>query len=219
MKLSKGTLEVLKNFSAINSNLFVNQESTLLTMSPNKSIMAQAKVPEKFPQEFGIFNLSEFLGVVSLFKDPEIEFDEKCLYVAEGKNRVRYVFASPELLTYPKSAVKMPDCEIEFLLNEEDLAQILKASGVISAPDVEFRGEDGKVTAVIQDASNEYSNQLTVDLDATTTTDFNVFIKVENLKVVPESYNVSISSKNILQFKNDSGQTYWVAAEANSEVR
>lgn len=220
MKLSKQTIEVLKNLATINSNLYVKEGSTLLTVSPNKSVMSQAVVSETFDQEFGIFNLSEFLGVYALFKDPELEFSEKFLTVKEGKNKVRYAFADSTLLTFPQKAVKMPECEVEFTLGEEDLAQIVKASGVISAPDIEFRGDGSTIKVVLQDVSNEYSNQLTVDLDAETDQEFSVFVKIDNLKVLPASYNVSISSKKIIELKNTANdQTYWVAAEANSEFK
>lgn len=217
MKLSKATTDVLKNFSSINSNLLVKEGSTLLTMSPNKSVMAQATVTETFEQEFGIFNLSEFLGVLSLFKDPDLEFAEKYVTFKEGRNKIRYAFADASLLTYPPKAIKMPTGEVSFTLREEDLAQILKASGVISAPDIEFRGNGKKIVAVLQDVSNEYSNQLEIDLEAETENSFNVFVKVDNLKVVPGSYTIQISSKKILEFKhNTTEQVYWVAAEANS---
>ena len=77
MKLSKETIEVLKNFASINSNILVNPGDTLTTVSPVKNVLAEAKVPESFPIQFGLWDLNKFLGVVSLFQDPEFVFDEK----------------------------------------------------------------------------------------------------------------------------------------------
>ena len=217
MKLSKGTIDILKNFSSINSNLCVKTGNTLLTMSPNKSVVAQAVVVEEFEQDFGIFNLSEFLGVFNLFKDPELEFAEKFLTFKESRNRIRYAFAESELLTYPPKGVTMPDTKVSFTLRADDLSKILKTSGVIGAPDIEFRGSEGHIVAVLQDVSNEYCNQLEIDLETETDQEFHVFLKVENIKMLPGEYTVNISSKRIIEFINEErAQKYWVAAEQNS---
>ena len=76
-KISNETLEVLKNFSSINSNILVKEGNTLTTISPVKNVMAEAEISETFDQEFGIWDLNKFLGTVSLFEDPEFFFNEK----------------------------------------------------------------------------------------------------------------------------------------------
>ena len=68
MKMSKDTLSVLKNFSQINSNLLVKPGNRITTVSPAKNIVCEANVSEHFNVQFGIFDLSKFLGTVSLLK-------------------------------------------------------------------------------------------------------------------------------------------------------
>ena len=54
LTLSKPTIQILKNFSAINSNLLIRPGNKLVTMSSYKNIVAEAMVEETFEQEFGI---------------------------------------------------------------------------------------------------------------------------------------------------------------------
>jgi hypothetical protein len=217
MKISKQTLDILKNFSAINSNLFVREGNTLSTISPNRAIYSAATVDETFEQDFGIFNLSEFLGVHSLFNSPELEFSGKYVTFREGRNKIRYAFAEESLLTVPKKTFQMPECTIQFNLDDTDLTQIQKTIGVISATDLVFVGEKGKILALVQDSSNEYSNQLEIDMGADTDETFRVFLKTENLKLTPGKYEVKVSNRSIVEFFNkDTNQYFWLAAEPKS---
>ena len=59
MKISKETLDVLKNFSAINPNLVINEGNKLSTIAEAKNIMASTTVSETFPKEIGIYDLNE----------------------------------------------------------------------------------------------------------------------------------------------------------------
>ena len=74
VKISDTTKSVLKNFADINQNLLVQPGQELKTISTMKNILAKAKIEEEFTSEFGIYDLSEFLGVLSLFKRPTFSF-------------------------------------------------------------------------------------------------------------------------------------------------
>jgi len=74
MKISKETLEVLKNFSAINPNLVISEGNKLSTIAEAKNIMASTEVSETFPKEVGIYDLNEFLSAHSLIEDADLEF-------------------------------------------------------------------------------------------------------------------------------------------------
>ena len=85
MKLSEETLAVLKNFSAINNGIYFEQGNTIKTVSPGKTILADAKVQENFPLDFGIYDLNKFLGAHSLFDNPDIEFESNYLLMKQTK--------------------------------------------------------------------------------------------------------------------------------------
>ena len=77
MKLSSQTINVLKNYASINQGIVFKKGNVVSTMSAQKNILSEATIPDEFPQGFGVYDLNNFLSVISLNKDPEIEFDEK----------------------------------------------------------------------------------------------------------------------------------------------
>ena len=72
--LSKTTLDVLKNFSTINSSIVFRQGSTVRTISNAENILAKFTGEEIFPTDFAIYDLSQFLSGISLFDNQSIEF-------------------------------------------------------------------------------------------------------------------------------------------------
>ena len=98
MKLSETTVEILKNFATINSNMLFEEGNEVATISNNETIMAKAVLPDEFPQEFGIYDLNRFLGFISRFNDPKYEFEDGCVQVINGHKKGRYAFAPAELL-------------------------------------------------------------------------------------------------------------------------
>ena len=84
MKLSEQTVSILKNFSTINQNLVIKEGSEISTMSAMKNIVSKAKVEETFPVEFAIYDLNEFLSAMSLFTNPDLDFDENFVLITEA---------------------------------------------------------------------------------------------------------------------------------------
>ena len=76
MKLSEKTISILKNYSTINQNLMITSGNTLSTMSAMKNIVAKAGVDETFDKDVAIYDLNEFLACMSLFIDPELDFQD-----------------------------------------------------------------------------------------------------------------------------------------------
>jgi hypothetical protein len=216
MKLSKNTLDVLRNFSSINQNILIKAGKTLSTRTVAKNIFVTADVDDEFPQEFGIYNAPELLGVISLFTDPELTFNENSLTISQGKNKVQYVFASPEVLDYPDKAIKMPKADASFELAEEDLKSLLKAGSVLSATDLLIQGDGSTITCTVLDPKNPSSNTFAVEV-GTTDQVFSSYIKLENLKMPPSIYMVSLSSKKIAQFSSKTiSYEFFAACEKNS---
>ena len=214
MKLSKETLGLLKNFSGINSNLVLRDTGKLTTISAQKNIMASANVAEAFPAEFGIYDLNEFLGAMSLVTDPELAFSEKFVSIKEGGNSIKYYAADKSVLAYPQKEIAFPTSDVDFTLTSATLAMISRTASVLRAPDLSIIGSDGKITLTVGDRKNATANTYDIEVGSADTS-FDVAMKVENLKMIPADYAVSISSKKISRFKN--GDTvYYVAIEADS---
>ena len=217
IKISSETLGILKNFSAINSNLHVKVGNRLNTVSPSKTILAEAEVAESFDTEFGIWDMGKFLSVVSLFKDPEFEFSDTYVLIGDaGKASVQYFFSDPNLLTKEDRKIVMPNIAVSFQLTKDDLAAITKAASVLQAPDmcVEACGEG--ICIRVCDKKDPTAHSWTLSVDSTEHSEaFRSWFKVENLKMIPADYTVDIGEKRVARFTGAS-VSYWVAMEADS---
>ena len=195
MKLSKNTLAILKNCSSINSNLMLKAGNTLASISPSKWVYAEYQIEESFPQDFGIYDLHEFISVMSIFDSPELEFDGNVMYISEGKNRVRYGSADAGVLIVPKSSPKFPaNPDVCFELSRDNLAQITRAASILKVPFVSIVGDSNTISIVVQDKNNPNSNQFQIEVGETEFT-FSVNLKVELMKMMSESYEVCLSAE------------------------
>jgi hypothetical protein len=218
MKLSKQTLDILRNFSAINANILIKKGSKLSTLAVAKNIMAEVTVTEKFDKEVGIFNLPEHVGIIQMMGDPEIKLEDKFMTLSEGKSKLRYVYADNAILTYPTKDIKMPSEDITFNIDAAQLMQIQKAAAALGVQDVAVVGDGKSLVIQVTDKKNGDGNQYTIDLNTDTDKVFTVYFKIENFKHIPDDYEVTISTKNISKFVGSTvGATYYVAVEQDSE--
>ena len=217
MKLSENTVNVLKNFSNINQNILVKEGDTLHTMSTMKNIIGRAKITENFDRQFGIYDLNEFLGVLTLVNDAELEFDsESHLTVNGGNVKIKYFFSDPSILTTPPETFNPPECDVHLAISGKTLSSILKASAVMQLPDIVIEGNAGAhITAT--DLKNTTSNNYTEQLNSETTQTFKFHFKADNLKMIPGDYQVKASST--AQVSNWVGPiaSYWIALEQSSD--
>lgn len=215
MKLSKETQALFKNFAGINGNLLLKAGNKLSTISGQKNVMADATVAETFP-DFGIYDLNEFLGAMSLFDDPDLDFQDKYVSISQGNMKIKFFAADASVLTAPQKSITFPDAEINFNLSAANLQMIHKTASVLRAADVSIVGDGSQIVAVVGDKKNATGNSFSEPVGTTDKT-FRVNLKVENLKMLPGDYAVSISSKKISRFKANAGDlVYYVAVEADS---
>ena len=227
LKLSKATMDVLKNFASINSNILVSPGNVLTTVSPMKNLMGKATVEESFDVEFGIWDLNKFLGTVSLFSDPHLTFEEDHVIISNESNtsRVVYHYSEPSLLTTPPRDVNMPEGVLRFEFTESELSEVMKASSVLQLPDLKITGgeESDDVLLVLTDKSDPTSNSYTVSTVGNPVdgiSSYSFYFKVESLKILPGTYTVEISDKSVSQFTNDVEDiTYWIALESDSTTK
>jgi|TARA_R110000744_G_scaffold6671_1_gene23180 hypothetical protein len=216
MKLSNETINVLKNFSTINQNLVIKEGSNITTMSAMKNIVAKAKVEEVFAKEFAIYDLNEFLSALSLFTVPDLDFQNDFVIITEegSSKSLKYWYSDPSVVTSPTKDITMPSTEIKFNFSSDSLAEITRAASVIGAPDMVL--ENGKLR--VTDKKNTTANDFVTELDVPESdVDYKFWFKVENLKLLPGSYSVEVSSKNISKFTNSNVEIeYFIALEPES---
>ena len=213
MKLSDTTVGLLKNFAGINQNILIEEGKNIRTMSTMKNILASSPVTEEFPRDVGIYDLNEFLGVLSMAKDADIQFEDSHMTVSSGKTKIKYMYSDPSILTVPPQTFNAPEEDRMFRIEKEELQSILKASAVMQLPDITL--VDRNLTAT--DLKNTTSNNYTIELEGSfPLREHRLHWKAENLKMVPDSYRVGVSeTANVSHWVNgDTGLDYWIAMEA-----
>ena len=218
MTLCDNTLMVLKNFAGINNSILVKKGSKLRTMSVAKNILAEADINEDFPREFGIYDLNQFLNGLSLHQEPNLDFSEDTyLTIREGKRRVKYFFADPQVIvTPPEKEIDLPTKDVCFQIESITLDKLLKAASVYQLPDLSVVGKDGVIKLVVRDKKNDTSNEFAIVVGETDK-DFVFNFKVENIKIIPGAYDVVISSKLLSKFTNTNmSLVYYIALEPDS---
>ena len=216
MKISKETLAVIKNFAGINSNLLITTGSKLSTINAHKNVLASAVVVEEFPIDFGIYDANEFLGVLSSFSDPDVEFSDKYAIITDGKSSVKYVAADKSVLTLPQKEIKFPATDVEFTLESAQLSSVMKMASILRATDVSIIGADGELSISVGDLKNVASNSFNINI-GNTDKEFSANIRVENMKLMQQDYTVYVSSKKICKFEAvGSDLVVFIALEATS---
>ena len=221
MELSDRTLNVLKNFSGINQNLIIRSGNTIRTISEARNVLGTAIVDEQFPQDFGIYDLNEFIGVLGLVDTPRLKFRDEYVTVGDsvGRSKVKYFFSAEDTLTTSKKDITMPDPDVSFVLTNDTLNKLKRAASTLGHSEVSITGKDGVLSLSVVDSQNLTSNTFSIDVDGEFKPDvnFNFIISIGNLKILPGDYEVQISSKLITQFKNkEVNVTYWIALEKSS---
>ena len=218
MKLSDKTLSLLKNFSGINQSILFKEGDKLRTISVMKNILAEATITETFPKDFGIYDLNQFLNGLNLHQTPELDFEnDKYVMIREGKSRSKYFFADPSVIVIPPDKeIVLPSEDVCFVLNTQQLDKLLKAAAIYQLPDLSAVGEAGVVKLVVRDKKNDTSNDFSIVVGETDSI-FTFNFKVENIKILPGSYEVVISQKLLSQFTStDRDLRYYVAMEPDS---
>jgi hypothetical protein len=220
MKLSNYTTSILKNFSTINQNLVIKEGNTITTMSAMKNIVAKAEVEETFPQQIAIYDLNEFLGALSLFTSPVLDFSDNYVMISEENKpttKMKYFYSDPSVVTSPNKMITMPSNEVKFTMSSEDLSRLKRAAGAIGAPDMVLEKNGSSSSLTVKDKKNDTANNYSLDVDTTSEGEFNFYFKVENMKLLDGNYDVEISSKNISHYTNKSTDIeYWIALEPES---
>ena len=221
MELNENTLNVLKNFSGINPNVLIREGNTVKTISEARNVVATAIVEQEFPQDFGVYDLNEFIGVLSLVDGPRLSFEEECVTIGDstGRSKVKYFFSPEETLTTPTKNINMPDADVKFTLTADTLNKLRRAASTLGHTEVSITGNNGVLSLSVIDGQNSTSNAFSIDIDGEYNRDakFNFVLNISNLKLLAGDYEVEISSKLISKFAHkEVNVSYWIALEKTS---
>ena len=188
------------------------------TISVMKNILAEATVSEDFTKDFGVYDLNQFLNGLSLYQNPELDFkNDGYVVMKEGKSRSKYFFADPNVIVSPPDKdISLPSEDVCFEVSTDQLDKLLKASSIYQSPDLSAIGENGVIKLVVRDKKNDTSNDYSV-IVGETDKEFCFNFKVENIKILPGTYEVVVSQKLLSRFTaKNSDLTYYIAMEPDS---
>tara|TARA_R110002050_G_scaffold108784_2_gene219664 strand:- start:131 stop:796 length:666 start_codon:yes stop_codon:yes gene_type:complete len=217
MYLSTETVSLLKNFATINQSILIKSGKKVRSMSVMKNILVEADIDEEFGRDVAIYDLNQFLNCLSLIPGAEINLDNNSIVITDGTNSIDYRYSDPSVITAPPDKeLKLPSEDVQVVFSEENLETVKKAAAVLQIPDVSLVGDGEKIFLTVRDKKNSGSNSYRIEVGETDTT-FQFNLKVENLKLVPGDYDVTISSKNLAKFESHSRPlVYFIAIEPDS---
>jgi hypothetical protein len=215
MKLSDNTLSVLKNFASINSGVVLNAGKTQKTISPEKSILVEATLEDDIPSEFGIYDLNQFLGNVTTLRNPELTFNKNSVTLDDGDLSFDYHACSANLIiTPPDKELVLKNIDVTFSLPNETLQKLIKVATMNSLPNLSVVGKNGALLLKIHERANDTSNSGTIKIGEYAGQDFTASFKTDNLKLLPNDYNVEIQKGAFAKFENASNTLkYFIALE------
>lgn len=218
MNLSANTIKVLSNFSSINPSILITPGNEIRTYAPTKNFYACCKVTEKFESQAGIGDLLKFLGIVTLLESPDLDFKENQVVISSGKRRVNYTYDHPSTILTREKGFTLPSKEVNFSLADDILTNIIKVSKVLGSPDIKVSGADGKLSISAVDSENPTADSYVIELGDTEKV-FNFFFKKELIsKLLPSTYDVTISAKGMAIFISNDLE-YHIAVERNSSYK
>ena len=218
MQISKETIDILKNFAGVNSNILIRKGKTLATISTAKNIFAKADVAEDFPEEVAIYDLNSLLALLTLMENQDVEFGDKSLTISKDNGKFEYFYSSPSVIVAaPDKSIEV-DNHYQFKLTAEDVNMVMKAAGITGAPTITIASDGTTVTLTIGDKKNDTANTYKKVI-GTSEHIFDCHMAVENFKVIPNSYTVTISKKKAFHFKHETkALEYFIAMEPDSKV-
>lgn len=215
MKIDNATLQVLKSFSTINKNIMFKPGNKIRTISDTKSVLATATVGQEFDKSFAIYDLSRFLGTLSLFNEPELDVKDSYVEISEGNNKFNYALTDPSLIIVaPDKEISLPDPEVTCVISEEVLARVMKALAVSQLPEIAIIGKDGQIFIQAVDTRGTTNDSFSVAVGQTNAK-FRMVFRSSCMKLIPGNYEVSISSRGLSHWKGANVE-YWIAVESNS---
>lgn len=223
MKLSNDTIAVLKNFATINQGILIKPGKTIKTISNHKNILAEATIQEEFPTEIGIYDLNNFLTLVALYEDNlNLEFKGNDIVFCgkSGRSNISFRGCPANAVTAPQGNLEIPKPEIVFELKKEDFEWILKTAAALSSPQIGVHSDGKKISLVSFDPADDSAHVNSLEIADGNGDVYKMNFKTENMKMISDSYDVSITSKGFASFKSKSKPIqYWVTTEKGGEYK
>ena len=215
MKFNNRTVQILRNFSTINEGLIFKTGNVIQTATVTKTIKARAKLNADVQKQFAVAELPKFLSALSLFEEPELDVTDTNVIIGSGTEKLKYTLAEPSLIRSPsEKEIELPSHDVQFELKNDILNRVMKALGIIGAPEIAITGDGEKVYLEVINTANPSSSTYKVEVGITDKR-FQLIFLADNLKILPGDYTVDICKRGIAHFKSEDLE-YWMPFEHTS---
>lgn len=219
MKFSDETLAVLKNFAGINPSIMLKPGKVVRTISPQKTVMAEAAIEEEFENDAGIYDLNKFLASVSALDNPEIVFGDDRFYMKQGRGQMFYTYAAESMILTPTSnKVELPSKDVVINLPWDSLQKVVRCAGILHLDEIAFMSDGSTLKLCAINGKNPTDDKYELVIGEGEDVKlpekpFKKSIKLDNLRLIPNDYTVTISINALAHFKSEKVQ-YWIALES-----
>lgn len=112
----------------------------------------------------------------------------------------------------------MPKTAIEFVLTQKKFAELQKASSVLQVSDISVSNDGSLISMSALDKADVSSNTYSIGVgEYGGSNSFEMFFKIDNLKLLAGDYDVEICEKVVSKFSHQGMKLhYWIALEADS---
>lgn len=230
MIISKQTLDILKTFSKLNQQIYIKAGNELKIQTEYRDILAVAKLEDTFPKTFSISNLSRFIGVLSLFENSDIKFDNTFLTVNSGISSIRYAYAQDNLILKkpPENTPAWP-IVVSMPLPQSKLVEITKSAAILGSADFIVEVSPGKIRCRVCNKKELSSDNYVIETDSDYDGNpYHFDVNLDKLRLIKEGdydlmigYKMNEAKKKIpaLIFPNKNIElTYWMATEDTSST-
>jgi hypothetical protein len=227
MKLSKSTIDIIKNFSTINQGMLFKPGKQLKTVSPQKNILAVANIEDSIDGEFAIYDLNQFLAVVSLTEENSFEIEGNDLMISKSVSisdnesaDISVVFRSASknmIVAPPEKDIQFPEPEINLVMTSKIINMMYNYASVLGSPHVGFESDGKDVYLSGFDSTGSKSHMSKIRFADGNGDTFSLSFKLESLRLFPGDYDLHISSKGVSHWKNKNVDIeYWITVEPGS---
>lgn len=222
INLDSDLVKVLKNFAKINNSIYIKKDSNVITTtSSSKNILARYEHLQTFPVDVCIYDLTKFINVINAYETFDLDFTEQYVLVISGKEKSKIFFADPEIICYPSNEIKMPKIVLSFVIQNDIIERINKLASTLGVNDICFTvNKSNDLIVQVLDSKNVSSNTHEIIIGANPSVNsFEYYFSVDNLKILPGNYTISITDQIISQFShNDMNIKYWIALNTQSRA-
>lgn len=206
MKFSERTISILQNFAAINQSMEFKKGKNQYAISHLRTILAFAEIEEEIDRDFCLYDLKQFLGVLSTMTNPSVIAEDSYLMIVdENKTKVKLGYADPDSIRRLEKEMQDFNWGEEFILTQATIERIYKFSGLLKSQFISIisDGESITVNASLVASLNADGNISSINIGESASK-FNIFIDKTNFvnKIIPMDYKASIFNNKLLKLEN-----------------